>query len=180
MKEKHFVYDSLKLSSVLGLAITLGACASTKAVNDVQTDAQVCGALKNVITHAGSNFDSLKVGAGVADYDHTRWDTKSIFPKADCDVVGWGAGRTNYACTWSKADSKEALNDYKYGLNVAKTCLGEGWSSTAIPGVTGEGTRFSTIGNSVVVDIRMAQERSPSKTWMTSLIVGAPVNSNAR
>lgn len=160
--------------------MTMAGCTNTKAVNETQSDAQVCDALKNVISLAGSNYDSLKSGSGVADYDHTRWDTKSIFPGADCDVMGWGAGKTNYACTWSKGDSKEARNDYAYGIGVAKTCLGSGWSSASIPGVTGEGTRFSKAGSSVVVDIRMAQELPPSKNWLTSLTIGAPINRNAK
>lgn len=180
MNEKSFLKTSLSLCSAAVLATTLAGCANTKAVNEAQTDAQACDALKNVISQAGSNFDSLKSGAGVADYGHTRWDAKSIFRGADCDVIGWGAGKTNYACTWSKGDSKDARNDYEYSLGVAKTCLGSGWSSTSIPGVTGEGMRFSTKGSSVVVDVRMAQELPPSKNWLTSLTVGAPINKNAK
>ena len=63
---------------------------------------------------------------------------------------------------------------------MAKSCLGSGWSSASISGVTGEGTRFSSVGNPVVVDIRMAQELPPSKNWLTSLNIGAPINRNAR
>lgn len=180
MNKKHSAINPLKLCSAVGIAITLGACANTKPVNDVQTDTQACAALKNVIAHAGSNYDSLKIGSGVVDYDHTRWDTKSIFPEADCDVISWGAGKTNYACTWNKKDSKEARADYAYGLSLAKTCLGSEWTSSGIPGVTGEGTRFATVGSSTVVDIRIAQELPPSKSWMTSLTVGLPINRNAK
>lgn len=180
MSEKPFLKTALSLCSAAGLAMTLVGCANNKVTNDAQTDAQVCDALKNVIAHAGSNFDSLKSGNGVADYDHTRWDTKPIFKGADCDVIGWGAGKTNYACTWTKTESKDARSDFAYGLGVAKTCLGPEWLSTSIPGVTGEGARFSKAGSSVVIDVRLAQELPPSKNWLTSLTIGAPINRNAK
>ena len=180
MSEKPFPKTALNFCSAIGLAMMISGCANNKVVNEAQTDSQACDALKNVIANAGTNFDSLKSGNGVADYDHKRWDTKSIFPGADCDVIGWGAGKSDYACTWTKNDSTGARSDYAYGLSVAKSCLGSGWSSASIPGVTGEGTRFSSVGNSVVVDIRMAQELAPSKNWLTSLTVGAPINRNAK
>lgn len=180
MSEKPFPQSALSFCSAAGLAIAIVGCSNNKVISEAQTDSQVCAALRGVIAQAATNFESLKSGNGVADYDHTRWDTKSIFPGADCDVIGWGAGKTNYACTWTKGDSTSARSDYDYGLGVAKNCLGSGWSTASIPGVTGEGIRFSTVGNSAVVDIRMAQELSPSKNWLTSLTVGSPINRNAK
>lgn len=180
MNKKPFLHASLKVCFAAGLTAALFGCAGTKSVNEAQTDSQACDSLKNVIAQASTNFEVLKSGTGVADYDHTRWDTKPIFPGADCDVIGWGAGKTNYACTWTKADAKDARNDYAYGIQVAQSCLGATWVSASIPGVTGEGVRYSKAGSSVVVDIRKAQELSPAKGWLTSLTVGAPINRNAK
>jgi hypothetical protein len=180
MRDRFFARNALLIASVAGSALVFGGCAKTQTVTQAQNDAAVCDALQNVVSQANSNFSSLKVGAGVADYGHTRWDTKPIFPGADCDVIGWGNGKTNYGCTWTRKNGEEAKSDYAYGVGVAKSCLGSAWTSSAIPGVTGEGLRFSTQGNTNVVDVRVAKELDPSQSWHTSLIIGAPVNRDAK
>ena len=163
-----------------GLALAIVGCAKTQTVAQPQTDASVCDALKTVISQSSAGFSSLKVGAGVSDYDHTRWDSKPIFRDADCDVIGWGNGKTNFACTWTRKSSEEAKGDFTYGVGIAKSCLGSEWTQSAIPGVSGEGTRFSKPGNASVVDVRVAKEQSPSQAWLTSLTVGAPINRDAK
>jgi hypothetical protein len=170
----------LFLFCVTGLALGIGGCAKNKGVISTQSENSACEGLQNVIAQSSSDFSSLKVGAGVADYDHTRWDTKPIFQDADCDVIRWGNGKVNFACTWSSKSQEEAKKDFSYGLDVAKTCLGSSWTQSAIPGVTGEGVRFSAPGNASVVDVRVAKELAPSQSWHTSLTVGAPINRDAK
>jgi hypothetical protein len=172
--------NRLPLLISIGLALLSVGCAKNQSATQAQSDASVCGALRNVIAQSGSGFSSLRQGAGVSDYDHTRWDTKPILQNADCDVIGWGNGKANYACTWSSKSHEDAKKDFSYGLDVAKSCLGSTWTESSIPGVTGEGIRFSTPGNRAVVDIRVAKELAPSQSWHTSLTVGAPINRDAK
>jgi len=95
-------------------------------------------------------------------------------------VIGWGNGKSNYACTWSSKSHDDAKKDFTYGLDVAKSCLGSTWTQSSVSGVTGEGVRFSTPENTSVVDIRVAKELAPSQAWHTSLTVGAPINRDAK
>ena len=170
----------LELFLSVGLALLSAGCVKTQTAPQAQANTDVCGELKKVISQSSSGFSGLKEGAGVSDYDHTRWDTKPIFQNADCDVIGWGNGKYNYACTWSSKSHDDAKKDFSYGLDVAKSCLGSTWTQSSIPGVTGEGVRFSTPGNTSVVDIRVAKELAPSQSWHTSLTVGAPINRDAK
>lgn len=180
--------DSMKARSsnrfpfLVSVAMALAAmgCAKTQTVVQPQTDAAVCDALRNVVSQSASGFSSLKEGAGVSDYDHTRWDSKPIFQQADCDVISWGNGKNNYACTWASKSQADAGKDFSYGVGVAKSCLGSSWTESAIPGSTGQGTRFSTAGNPSVVDVRVAKELAPSQSWHTSLTVGSPINRDAK
>jgi hypothetical protein len=166
---------TLHICTALGLIILAG-CSKPQSVKETDD----CSALQNVIANAGTNFDALKEGSGVTDYDHTHWDTKPIFSGAECDVIGWGGGKSNYMCTWTKTDAQAAKSDYAKGLEIAKKCLGSGWTSAAIPGVRGEGTRFSKSGSSYVVDVRVSQENAPASGWHTSLAVGSPINRDAK
>lgn len=175
MIRKSFPPFSLNLFTAACLALTLQGCSTTNKVNNQLTDAEACGALKNVIAQAGSDFNQLK-GTRITAYDHTRWDTRSIFPKADCDIIGWSTGKTNYACTWNKSSELEARNDYANGLKLASSCLGPSWTASDIKGVTGEGQRFTTAGSSTAVEVRVHQEQKPSTDWQTSLSVGAAIH----
>ena len=109
-----------------------------------------------------------------------RWDAKDVFPGGECDVIRWGAGKTNYAWTWIKTDTKEARKDFSWGADKAESCLGPTWVKSRLPGVTGLGDRFSTAGNPTVVDIRILRELTDTKTWQTSLTVGPAVNRDGK
>ena len=170
----------LYLAATASVTLSMIGCTTSGVQKEAQTDSRACEAFKDVISKSASNFDSLKQGAGVTDYDHTRWDTRAIFDGADCDVIGWGAGKTNYACTWTKPSADAARKDYQTTVTAVRSCLGASWSETAIPGVTGEGLRFSTKGSPSVVDLRMNKELATSGNWLTSLTVGSPINRNAK
>jgi hypothetical protein len=178
MKDRPSNHSRLLIT--VGLALLSVGCVKNQTATQAQSDASVCGALRNVISQSNAGFSGLKEGAGVSDYDHTRWDTKPVFQNADCDVIGWGNGKSNYACTWSSKSHDDAKKDFSFGLDATKSCLGSSWTESSIPGVTGEGVRFSTPGNSSVIDIRVAKELAPSQSWHTSLTVGAPINRDAR
>ena len=180
MKDPLTLRISRDLLTVASLSLAIAGCTTSGPSKQHQTQAEACSALGNVVTQSASDFKALKQGAGVTDYDHTRWDTPAIFEGADCDVLGWGAGKSNYACTWSQPDAQTARKDYESGVAIARTCLGATWAEASIPGSSGEGLRFSRKGSPVVVDVRLNQERSPSASWMTSLTVGSPINRNAK
>ena len=168
-------FGALSLAAV----VALSGCQSAATKDPAVSDAKACSLLKNVIGQAGSDFKSLK-GTATVDYDHTRWDTQPILPGTDCDILGWGSGRTNFACTWDKANEATARSDYASGVSLVKNCLGPEWKTSKPAGQTGEATRFATTGSPTVVELRTYRELAPATGWQTSLTVGPPINRDAR
>lgn len=163
----------------LAFVMALAGCQSASTKDSQVSDAKACSMLKNVIAQAGNDFKSLK-GTATVDYDHTRWDAAPIMPGTDCDILGWGSGRTNFACTWDKANEATARSDYAGGVSLVKNCLGAEWQTSKPAGQTGEATRFARAGSPTVVELRTYQEKAPASGWQTSLTVGPPINRDAR
>ena len=163
----------------LAAVITLVGCQGTATKDPAVSDAKACSLLKNVIAQAGNDFKGLK-GTATVDYDHTRWDAAPIMSGTDCDILGWGSGRTNYACTWDKANEASARSDYASGVSMVKNCLGAEWQTSKPAGQTGEATRFAKSGSPTVVELRTYKEQAPATSWQTSLTVGPPINRDAR
>lgn len=143
------------------------------------TEVQACSSLKNVLAQASTGFISLR-GSTTNAYDHTRWDAQSVIPGTDCDVIGWGGGRTNYACTWDKGNEASAHADYQFGLDIVQRCLGATWIVSHAAGQTGQATLFSKGNDPNKIEIRYYKERDPSSNWQTSLTIGPPVSRDGR
>lgn len=158
--------------------LLVSACAGTLPPGPT-SEAQACASLRQVLAQAGSEFKALR-GSATVDYDHTRWDARPVLPGTDCDVISWGGGRTNYACTWDKGDEAVARADYETGLGIVERCLGAGWQRSSPAGQTGHAVRFSKAGEPAKVEVRYYQERAPSRNWQTSLTIGPPVTRDAR
>lgn len=165
----------LSATSVLAMAV---GCSTTPTTHTL-SDAESCSLLNKVIAQSATGFEALK-GTRVTDYDHSRWDTAPIMTGANCDVISWGTGNTNFACTWDQPAETAARNDYTSGLKLVTSCLGASWAASSLPGSNGEGQRFSKLGENAVVDVRVYPERPPSTAWQTSVTVGSAINRNAR
>jgi hypothetical protein len=143
------------------------------------SEGQACTSLKSVLAQASTGFIALR-GSGTTDYDHTRWDARPIIAGTQCDVIGWGGGRTNYACAWNKGNEASARSAYQDGLGIVQRCLGQEWTVTHPAGQTGEATLFSKGSDPAKVEVRFYKERDPSNNWQTSLTIGPPVTRDAR
>ena len=142
-------------------------------------EGQACSSLKSVLAQASTGFSALR-GSATTDYDHTRWDAQPIIAGTQCDVIGWGGGRTNYACVWNKGSEASARSDYQDGLGIVQRCLGSEWTASHPAGQTGEATLFSKGGDPAKIEVRYFKERDPSSNWQTSLTIGPPVTRDAR
>ncbi|MFM8445497.1 MAG: hypothetical protein ACKN9W_19430 [Methylococcus sp.] len=160
-------------------ATLLMACAETTPLSTAKTEQDACVTLQKVIGQAGNDFNSLK-GAATTDYDHTRWDAPPIIAGTDCDIVAWGGGRTNYACTWNQGDETSARADYAEGLGIIQRCLGPTWQVTHPAGQTGKATQFAKTGENTKLEVRYYKERDPSRNWQTSLTIGPAITRDAR
>lgn len=160
-------------------ATLLMACADMTPLTTAKREQDACVTLNKVIGQAGNDYKSLK-GAATTDYDHTRWDTPPIIPGTDCDIVAWGGGRTNYACTWNEGDEAAAKADYQEGLQLVQRCLGPGWQATHPAGQTGKATLFAKPGDPTKLEVRYYKERDPSRNWQTSLTIGPAITRDAR
>ncbi|MFM2007113.1 MAG: hypothetical protein RLZZ09_2768 [Pseudomonadota bacterium] len=143
------------------------------------SEVQACSSLKSVLSQANTGFTGLR-GSATTDYDHTRWDAQPIIPGTECDVIGWGGGRTNYACAWNKGSEASALSDYQGGLGIVQRCLGPEWTASHPAGQTGQATLFSKGSDPAKVEVRYYKERDPSSNWQTSLTIGPAVTRDAR
>ena len=161
------------------LCLLTAGCAQLATQSGTITEAQACASLRQVIAQAGDGFQALR-GTATPSYDHTRWDAKPILPRTDCDILSWGGGRTNYACTWDKGDEATARADYAEGLGIVQRCLGADWQTTHPAGQTGQAALLAKPGEPAKVEVRYYQERRPSRNWQTSLTVGPPVTRDAR
>lgn len=168
-----------RLATACGFYLLVAACSQSTLQPAAPTEAQSCVSLRQVLGQAGSEFQSLR-GSATVDYDHTRWDARPVLPGTHCDVISWGGGRTNYACTWNKGDEAVARADFENGLGVVERCLGAGWERSSPAGQTGRAVLFSKAGESAKVEVRYYQERAPSRNWQTSLTIGPPVTRDAR
>lgn len=165
------------IASALPLLAT--ACAPHAPTQPPIAAGQACASLKQVLAQAGTGFQSLR-GEATTDYDHTRWDTKPFLPGTDCDILDWGGGRINYACSWDQGDEANARAHYAEGLGIVQSCLGPQWRTTNPAGQTGQATRFAKTGAAATVEVRYYKERDPSRNWQTSLTIGPPVTRDAR
>jgi len=168
------------------LIVTLGSLvvACTEGMNMQKpkaemSESQACSSLRQVLAQAETGFTSLR-GSATTDYDHTRWDAQPIIAGTQCDVIGWGGGKTNYACAWSKGSQASARSDYQEGLGIVQRCLGPEWTASHPAGQTGEATLFSKGSDPAKVEVRYYKERDPSSNWQTSLTIGPPVTRDAR
>lgn len=166
------------------LMATLGsmvvACSQNwqKSASVISED-QACTSLKSVLAQASAGFNAFR-GSSTTDYDHTRWDAQPIISGTQCDVIAWGGGRTNYACTWNKGNEASARTDYRDGLGIVQRCLGPAWLVSHPAGQTGQATLFSKADDPAKVELRYYKERDPSSNWQTSLTIGPPVTRDAR
>jgi len=160
-------------------ATLLMACTEQMPLTTASTEQDACDTLNKVIAQAGNDFKSLK-GVATTDYDHTRWDAKPIIAGTQCDVVAWGGGRTNYACTWNQGDEASAGADYAEGLGIVQRCLGPSWLTSHPAGQTGKATLFAKAGEPAKVEVRYYKEREPSRNWQTSLTIGPAITRDAR
>lgn len=173
------VHLNLRPLLVSLMPLFLWSCTQVAPKPVAMTDEQACTLLKQVQSQAGNGFKALR-GSAVNDYSFTGWDAKPIVPGTDCDVVQWGPGRTNYACTWAKGDEPTARADYESGIKLVRDCLGSGWNISNPDGQTGKATLFSRPGEPGTVEVRYYKEREPSRNWQTSLTIGPPVTRDAR
>ena len=164
---------------LLAFGATLLACAQNQPKSAATTESEVCGSLRGVLAQADTGFVTLR-GSATTDYDHTRWDAKPIIKGTQCDVIGWGGGRINYACSWNKGNEATARGDYEQGLGIVQRCLGPEWKVTHPAGQTGQASLFAKEGDAAKVEVRYYKERDPSNNWQTSLTIGPPVTRDAR
>ncbi len=168
-----------RLSTTVAVTMVMAGCAGNAKKSEPITEAQACASVQQVLAQAGNGFQSLR-GTASVDYASTRWDAKSLIADTDCDIVDWGGGKINYACTWSKGSEATASAEYDQGLGILQRCLGSSWEVSHPEGQTGKATLFSKAGEPARVEVRYYKERDPSTNWQTSLTLGAAVTRDAR
>ncbi|CAI8876160.1 protein of unknown function [Methylococcus capsulatus] len=65
-------------------------CARQRSAPSLSTEAEICQSLDYAIKQAASDFNDIRLNV-TPYYVMNRWDTKPIFPEADCDIFDWGA-----------------------------------------------------------------------------------------
>lgn len=171
---------ALRVAALIGTTAVLAACATTDKPPSPQELANACSTLKTVVASGAKGFDSVKgrktVYGPMFMLSADRWDTTSLFPSTECEIWQWGNGYTHYTCLWHPNSEAEARSDYDYGKREVQSCLGSAWQMSEQPGKQGVAATFAKAGEPVQVVLQLFQDtRGFSRTWHTSLVVGADV-----
>lgn len=154
-------------------------CAQYGGAAQPPSEAEACSSLRSIIAASDRQFREYKTTPTINPLSGmTKWETRPVFPNAQCDVLEWAGGRTNYVCTWPQGNEAQARETYRKHSALIGRCLDQTWARSDTSGQTGGATVFTKPGKSTQVVMRYFRPRRGFGTaWETSLTIGDEVTS---
>ena len=105
----------------------------------------------------------------------TVWDARYNLVGKNCQIWGWGSGKTDYMCSLTSPNQETAKENFTKAKELTQACLGSNWQLTETPRKVGNGIKaaFSRPNSHTVVALHAVETRGVIKEeWTTYLFVG--------
>lgn len=105
----------------------------------------------------------------------TIWEARYHLVGKNCQVWGWGKGKTNYMCSQTAPSKELAIEHFTKAKQLTQSCLGADWSLTERPRKLGTGVKavFSQPNRPTVVSVHAVETKGLFKEeWTAYFFVG--------
>ncbi|NHO64415.1 hypothetical protein G8770_02485 [Aestuariicella hydrocarbonica] len=103
------------------------------------------------------------------------WDARYQLVGKNCQVWGWGTGKSNYTCNLSSPNQEIAMEHFATAKELTQSCLGNSWQLSERPRKIGNGLKatFTRPDTDTTVAIQAVETNGAIKQeWTTYFFVG--------
>lgn len=134
-----------------------------------------CDRLQKVVSAADNGFADIKGQFHGSSWMRV-WETGVQFEGGNCQIWGWGTGKTGYNCSWEDRNPDIAKQRFDALQRQVRNCLSADWTQRSDqPTEKVHGTWFGHAGKSYRVAVNQIDDSGPLvHRWRTYLFVGHP------
>ena len=167
----------LKFLAIAAVAFS-SSCTLTEP-HETKSSDQYCNDLKGLIGAYDNHFDRLK-GTRSDTRRMDIWKANRHLVGGNCEIWGWGYGKTDYICSHNFPTEAIAREIYKNVQASIKQCLGDSWAMNERPRKLGNGdkTWFQKGQSLPTVSVHVVETAGVFKsTWSAYVFIGDPSDS---
>ncbi len=164
----------LPLATVATTAFLLIACETQAPEADQVAQMSQCEKVRALINAHPNKFEKLRTNPKPSN-KITIWDARYHLVGKNCQVWGWGQGKTDYMCSLTAPNQQIAMDNYNRAKSATQACLGNDWQLQEMPRKLGEGVKavFSHPGSETVVAVHAVETNGlRNDEWTAYFFVG--------
>lgn len=155
--------------------LTLAGC-ETQTSEEAETIAKMsnCEKILALVDAHPNKFSRLRMNSKSTGAI-TVWDARHHLVGKNCQVWGWGKGKTDYMCSKTAPNQEIAMEYFNTAKSLTESCVGTSWSLTERPRKLGTGIKavFSREDSPTVVSVHAVETKGLLKNeWTTYFFVG--------
>jgi len=156
-------------------ALTLAGCETqTSDESDAIAKLSNCEKVLALVDEHPNQFSRLRVNSKSTGAI-TVWDARHHLVGKNCQVWGWGKGKTDYMCSKTAPDQAIAQEYFDTAKQLVQSCIGNSWSLSERARKVGTGVKavFSRENSATVIAVHAVETKGLFKDeWTAYFFVG--------